>query len=540
MKLSDYFDKIFIIGALNSQKVNHTIDSLKKLDLYDENVMQHIYTPTKNIHLKCQELPDYGFDNYISIILAQYTVVKQAYDAGMNSVLILEDDNSFLKDITKWEDILNNLPEDWDVIRFAGYTVNNECERYLDFNGERFLKFDANNPDFINIWGTSALGLNRRGMETYINSQEHMMRQVDHVNDIYFCSKESDMYFLYEDCGNKPMNIYFTNYSLFCPLNDIYKYNKAFNYVKINEDDYLVSDEDVHFINSKKVSLCKDTKFKTCVITMSKNAVDIYDWCNHYLSLGFNHIFLFDNNDYSNRYNIEDERITTIRYPSEYKGQLENKTGEWRQCYLIKIGIMMAFDQDFDYCFICDDDEYLNFNGNYNCVNDFLIKYNYYDSISVHWDIMDDNDYIYIKDEPSNIPLRERYNRSSGLTYRNKSFYRLPKSWEVLQEDMKIMYDIMHQVTDRRSITVDMEDASVKHYITFCMERFLLHKGMYNGEGSNKLLDRQLLRYFAYFNNLTEKKVRGYIDLCNKYNIPISDDDRMVMKEKGIYIDEVI
>lgn len=534
MKLSDYFDKIFIIGALNSTKVNNTIELLKKLDLYDENVLVHMYTPINEIKLKCKELPDYGYDDALSIILAQYTIVKQAYDAGLKSVLILEDDNSLLKDLTKWSEILDNLPEDWNVIRFSGFTMYNEDKsNYMNFDKGNFIKHEYSRQFYL-IWGASALALDRTGMEAYIHSQETMLRQVDHVNDVFICSREEDYYNMYEDCGNKPLNIYFANYSLFCPLNDIYKNIDALNYTRIDINDYLISDEDIHFINSKDANIFNNKKLRSCVICVSKNAVDINDWYNYYLDLGFDHIFLFDNNNYQNNYKIDDNRVTIIKYPSVYKCQMDNKTGEWRQCFLIKIGIMMAFDQGFDYCFICDDDEYLDLKGNYKSVNDFLVKYNYYDSICVSWEIMSDNDYIYIDDEPKGKKLREIYVNNNGEFYQRKSFYKLPKKWEVLQDDMKIMHTIMHQVTERRSIDIDIEVATVKHYITFCMERFLLHKGKYDGDGSNEYLDNKLLGYYSLYNNLTKEKILGYIDLCRKYNMPISEDDKNIIRENGI------
>ena len=314
------------------------------------------------------------------------------------------------------------------------------------------------------------------------------------------------------------------------------KYN-----IQISYDDKCFLNFHGIIIDDDMNEICKKDKFKSCVISVSKMAVDINDWCNHYLSLGFDHIFLFDNNDYANRYRINDERITIIRYPSEYKCQMSNKTGDWRQNYLIKMGIVMAFDQEFDYCFICDDDEYLDFKGNYGCVNDFLNRYKKYDSISVRWEIMDDNDYIYIKDEPDGLPLREVFNRSIRIEDNYKTFYKIPKDWKTLQTDIENANSyIMHRCTERNLILIDGDDATTKHYITFSMERYLKHKGSYGGNGSNIWLDKQLLRYFSYTNKLNREKIIAYIDLCDKYNIPISDDDRELIKENGINVYEII
>ena len=65
-------------------------------------------------------------------------------------------------------------------------------------------------------------------------------------------------------------------------------------------------------------------------------------------------------------------------------------------------------------------------------------------------------------------------------------------------------------------------------------------KGSYGGNGSNIWLDKQLLRYFSYTNKKNKKKIIAYIDLCDKYNIPISDDDRELIKENGINVYEII
>ena len=92
---------------------------------------------------------------------------------------------------------------------------------------------------------------------------------------------------------------------------------------------------------------------KTCVVCISKNSHDtINDWVEHYLNIGFTHIFLFDNNDYDKRYKIDDERVTVIPYDSNFPIQKYNNCNEWRQCLIIRFGFLMAFDQDFDYCFV--------------------------------------------------------------------------------------------------------------------------------------------------------------------------------------------
>lgn len=279
---------------------------------------------------------------------------------------------------------------------------------------------------------------------------------------------------------------------------------------------------------------------KTCVICISKSAHStIDDWVNYYIGLGFTHIFLFDNNDYDDRYKIYNEQVTIIPYDSNYPMQQHNKTDEWRQSLLTKMAILMAFDQDFDYCFICDDDEYLDFKNNYCNVDDFLSKYSEYDSISIPWECMSDNGYIYIKDEPPHNNLREIYGKTGWKHFECKSFYKLSnKNFDNIKESVLNNYTayIMHNVTDNNRLKLDnIDDVSVKHYPTYCLERFLLKKSSYKGD--NHWLDNKFLKYYSQFSTLNRDKLKAYVKLCDRYGIPISDDDLAIFKEHNLDVD---
>lgn len=281
---------------------------------------------------------------------------------------------------------------------------------------------------------------------------------------------------------------------------------------------------------------------KTCVFCMSKNEENIQDWINHYFSIGFDHIFLVDNNEYDKRYKIDDERVTVIWYPDEFHMFENTKFNYWRQSLLTKLGLIMAYDQDYDYCFICDDDEYLDLKGNYANVTDFLEKHNEYDSISITWEMVGDNGYLYISDEPKNVPLREIYKTSIWMHFECKSFYKFPKDVNVFKSDMND-YDlphIMHYVTERNRLhiqehVIEDNEVTVKHYPTFCLERFLRKKSTF--KGYNPFITNKYLRYYLLYNPISDKILNAYVDLCKKYNIEISKDDKEILEENNIHID---
>lgn len=280
---------------------------------------------------------------------------------------------------------------------------------------------------------------------------------------------------------------------------------------------------------------------KTCVFCISKNEDNIQDWINHYFSIGFDHIFLVDNNEYDKRYKIDDERVTVIWYPDEFEMFENTKFNYWRQSMLTKLGLIMAYDQDYDYIFICDDDEYLDLKGRYANVTDFLEKHSEYDSISITWEVIGDNGYLYISDEPKNVPLREIYKTCDGRWHHEcKSFYKFPKDVNVFKSDIDNCYIlpyIMHNVTDRNNLRIQeqvMEDneVTVKHYKTFCLERFLIKKGAFKINHSFNPLE-----YYLLSNPISDKMLNAYVDLCKKYGIEIPEGDKKILEENNIHID---
>ena len=61
----------------------------------------------------CNAAPSVGC---MKVGFANYQCVKEAYELGFNHVLILENDNIFLKDLDKLDKILNDIPQDYDIL----------------------------------------------------------------------------------------------------------------------------------------------------------------------------------------------------------------------------------------------------------------------------------------------------------------------------------------------------------------------------------------------------------------------------------------
>lgn len=261
-----------------------------------------------------------------------------------------------------------------------------------------------------------------------------------------------------------------------------------------------------------------------CVFTVSRGCEDINDWVNYYINLGFDRIFIVDNNDKDKKYNINNEKVTTIENSSiHHSTQLR----EFIQGFFKN-------DYNYDYLLVCDDDEFLNL-GEYKDIREFVNDYSDYDSISFRWDILNDNGYIYISDEPEHKSLREIYKTSSGKRDAVKTMYKLPKEYSKFNDALiktRPKYNTVHKINYGKEIEIPVDICDMKHYITYCMERFLIKKANYIF--TYNYLHESHLRYFLSFNEYSDEKCKAYVELCKKYGLTISKIDKDILDEHNI------
>jgi GR25 family glycosyltransferase involved in LPS biosynthesis len=151
----------------------------KQFDYFGWDVKEHITV----IHPWCKDIAEYfniskkgfiGSPNAFSCTREHYTLIKSAYLRGLDSICIIEDDVSFNKNLSIWEDYLNNLPEDWDIIRICSLRGKNEQD-VIESKYPNSLWSPVNNG----IFGTGCYALNRRGMAYMLKSIEDFMQPID-------------------------------------------------------------------------------------------------------------------------------------------------------------------------------------------------------------------------------------------------------------------------------------------------------------------------------------------------------------------------
>lgn len=110
MKLSDYFDRIYIVFLPErTERIKRIQSQIQRLNLDSEKV---IWFPG----LRFTEAAGFPKASVRGCVMSQYTILNQALEAGLEKVLILQDDCNFSRYFLKNQDaILQELATtEWD------------------------------------------------------------------------------------------------------------------------------------------------------------------------------------------------------------------------------------------------------------------------------------------------------------------------------------------------------------------------------------------------------------------------------------------
>lgn len=159
-----YADKIYVIShTINFDKRKTLEKQFIDIDLkeftYHYSVNPNLFKPSKYIIEKKQY--------YCTI--AHYETIKEAYELGYESIIIIEDDVHFLKDLNEIENQLNKFYNSGDIVLF-------DYIKMTYYNNQFCL------ADFYR--------LNRNGMKYILDNIEDHMYQIDNFwttcNNYYY------------------------------------------------------------------------------------------------------------------------------------------------------------------------------------------------------------------------------------------------------------------------------------------------------------------------------------------------------------------
>lgn len=211
MKITDYFDKIFVINLLErDDRRNFMLQQFIKMGWGDELLsgkiefveavkipclQQHILTYMRetnagDFYSLATQTDNVGLCN---CSIEHYRVIKRAYLKGYNRILVLEDDACFLKDLSFLEKALQTMPENFDILHLEGFFCpkdDNEAQ-YATALAKTPMEGEWKSSYLFKMFGAAALIYSRQGMERYLINQETSM----HYSDYYTFLMDVDSYF---------------------------------------------------------------------------------------------------------------------------------------------------------------------------------------------------------------------------------------------------------------------------------------------------------------------------------------------------------
>ena len=271
----------------------------------------------------------------------------------------------------------------------------------------------------------------------------------------------------------------------------------------------------------------KDNKTKVCLCTIGKKEnLYIKEFVMHYEKLGFNHIFLYDNNDENDEKFediIQDEInkgfVSIINYRN-YRGINNNpQHTSYYDCY-------EKNNKTYNWIAFFDIDEFLEIKPNNITIQDFLDneRYKKCQHIKINWMVYSDNDLLYYE----NKPLQERFTSKSNFNEINRHIKPVVRGnlsvnyWKTAETIHSTTLDFIACTSSGKltsakmfKINIDYGNAFLKHYITKTIEEYLekfkkgfaTHKFEYTTEHYRKKFD-----LFFQINRKTKEKV----DIFNK------------------------
>ena len=288
--------------------------------------------------------------------------------------------------------------------------------------------------------------------------------------------------------------------------------------------------------------LIKIKKIKTalCVIAKKENKY-IKEFIDHYKNLGFNTVFLYDNND------IEGENFDIIlkEYIKKkfvkiinFRGLIRPQQLAYNQCYN---------NNKYNYNWIAfyDVDEFLFFHK-YKKINDFLSlsKFKNCSSLLINWKYYGDNNNIFYKPKP----LKERFIKPFYFSknYENIYYYAAAKS--IVRGGLNITWEhFPHFLKDQNICTPNGTTiinplsppnytiAFIKHYATKSTEEYaekLLKGAVYSNNTLNKTYWVNMIKnYYFIFNKSNKDKIKLFE---KKLNIKINYDFKLFSKKAKI------
>lgn len=249
-----------------------------------------------------------------------------------------------------------------------------------------------------------------------------------------------------------------------------------------------------------------------CAMAKCENRY-IKEWCDYHLELGFDHIFIYDNNEPDGE-RITDvvggDGITVVDYRGRHQKSCETQVNAYNDCYRECSG-------KYDWVLFIDVDEFLTL-PDWDNVKDFLAQdcFSNANAIRFHWKCYSDSGKLKYEEEPvlsrftepcENREVDKYYKQMYRCRIRGLNIKNVHYSSKIdgikYPDGTRAQYVI--QTTDNR---IDHTHGCIRHYVTKSIEEFIDIKWKRRGPGGSK--NRLNKAFYFKYNKKTDEKSRYF------------------------------
>lgn len=245
---------------------------------------------------------------------------------------------------------------------------------------------------------------------------------------------------------------------------------------------------------------------RVVICAIAKNEHDyINEWVSHYVGLGIDHIYLYDNDDENKKY-IGD--FINDKYKN--KVTIYNIRGKREKYLQHKVYNTFYHNHKFDWCLFVDIDEFLFGVDN---VHTFLSqeKFGSFNQIRILWKLFGDDDTISRDMRVGVKDFFKEQKHDNKLEYQNKSFVRGGLDIEIHScHYVKLLVSCFPSGRECKSEKIeitnyDNENVYIHHYMTKTLKEFINQK-LNRGDAvwEKRAID---MSYYWRINKKTDEKL---------------------------------
>lgn len=291
----------------------------------------------------------------------------------------------------------------------------------------------------------------------------------------------------------------------------------------------MTDDYDVKHDN---VGLTKEC-LTSCVLCIAKYEERyINEWITYHLSIGFDHIFVLDNNPFGKELSLKYDNVTVIPYNG-----VEFTVFNVDQCKAYNYAMKYICELDFDLVAVIDVDEFITFEGkSFDSIKKGFSK-GEYNHVGLKWRIYTDNGYVYSNecDDTDNVLKTYTEPIPAILEKNNEVECCLTKPMFTIKDFNRFSIDPHYVIVENEKYRCfERNDAYIKHYRTKNLETYIREKIMLRNGVIAPFTCRgeRIVEGYFKFNNINKRKTDAFIDICVKNDYLLSPYDINILSSE--------